>query len=165
MLGGLAAALVGIAALIVTNRSLKKDLNFWISELAELAGVYPLVLTDIQVGNSGGESNWLAEPGKRLDAVDMRYFATRISYEVYHRAPGFTLPLTVTIYNPDGQRMTATGRETYTYTQDVSFPEYTGTVDISGWGNKERSVYRRGTWRVEVWHKDVCLGAKAVTIY
>jgi hypothetical protein len=130
------------------------------TELESLVGIN---VTGIKVGNWGNDS-WLTQPGEALYAAQMRYFNPVITYNAVLDGE---ITFYIKIIQPDGtlSRNSSVSPEGYTFSTTERISRGSNqTLDLSGWGNSDRSTYWAGTWTVEVWFNNGCLRSEKVTI-
>jgi hypothetical protein len=114
----------------------------------------PIQISSITVGN-WNNGRWLNQPGNTMNSSQMRYLMPRIRYTSLISE---SISFDIKIIRPNGSLM-----GTYSSTNWINRGE-NQTLDLSGWGNANESIYSSGTWTVEVWYKGVCLKSQTVRL-
>ena len=92
------------------------------------------------------------------------YLKPKISYTGIN--PGRSINLKVKWYKPNESLSTGDSSPSV-FSQQSSLYVYSGsnTETLTGWGNKNKGHWAKGTYRIEIWYENVCLKAKTFTIY
>ena len=144
-------------------KNLQQNLEEVQSKYNNITDLLPFNITDIQIGNlyKGG-------------AIQKAYGSTIYDYETMFLAPklyytGYisgNRTLKVKLYTPYGSLSRRVGSDDdFTYSQSVQIYKGTNEVELSGWGDSTEGWWSSGTYRIEIWYKDICLKAKTFTIY
>ena len=120
-------------------------------------------VTELDFGNSN-DGNWINEPGSNLMSSEMRYLYSVITYNSNFNGE---VTFFIKIIDPSGETNsgeTSPDGFTYAFTDQIN----SGTElssSLSGWGDTETSEYPAGIYTVEIWHRDVLLITREVTIH
>lgn len=133
-------------------------------ELATVGHAYPMVITDIKIGNVYNDGRVETEYGERINSRNTMYLQAEI---FYNGLVSETATLYIKWIMPNGSLSTGTSSPRgYSTSTNVPIAKYNNqTRVIGGWGNSTRGNWRPGTYRIEVWYGDVCLKAKSFTIH
>lgn len=134
------------------------------SIISNIAETYPLIITDIKIGNVYEGGDIQTDYGKRIYDYNTMYLQPKISYIGLISG---TKELKVKWYNPDGTIRRGTSSPSG-FSQSQSMYVYSGdnnTYTLSGWGNSSKGHWRSGTYRIEIWYENICLKSKTFTIY
>lgn len=130
----------------------------------QIGRVMPMVISDIEIANIYYDGSIETGYGSSIYSYNTMYLKPRISY--MGLAPG-RKELKVKLYKPDGS-MSSSSTSPYgcTYSNDVDISTGSGnTLTLSGWGGSDRGHWSSGTYRMEIWYRDICLKTKSFTIY
>lgn len=138
-----------------------------LSNYQKKVGKYlPLIVTDIEMANNYEGGTHETDFGGTIYSRNSMFLAPRISYIGLVEG---TRNILVKLYKPDGSLSTGTpSSETpkgYSYSSSAYIYEGENTRELSGWGNKNKGNWAKGTYKIEVWYNDMCLKAKSFTIY
>lgn len=126
----------------------------------------PFIVTDIEMANNYEGGTHETDFGGTIYSRNSMYLAPRIKYIGLVEG---TRNILVKLYKPDGSLSTGTpSSETpkgYSYSSSAYIYEGENTRELSGWGNKNKGNWAKGTYKIEVWYNDMCLKAKSFTIY
>ena len=133
--------------------------------LARIREKYPLIITRIELGNSAGDDSMIDDFGSTLRRSRMRLLTPRFQYTSLLEQPA-SLTFEVRIYNmASGLKQVFSSSNASSYLDDdVEVETGNGEIRLAGWGNETRTSFPTGQYRVEIWHKDVCLGQKEFSI-
>ncbi|MDR1867170.1 MAG: hypothetical protein LBQ77_02750 [Treponema sp.] len=124
----------------------------------------PIVITSIYVGNSDAAGQWIHKPGEKLNASEMRYLKTVITY---HSKVNTDITLYVKVLTPDGGLIShpfvSPSGYSFSETRNINRSENL-YWDFRGCGRPDRSIYRPGDYRVEIWYENICVGYTTVTL-
>lgn len=155
-------------AVVATQDSIinkqENELNSTKSELSTIKGVLdntsayvPFVVSEMKVKNDGEEF------GGTIYSKNTTYIYPKL--EGYGLIDG-TIELFVKFYAPDGLRTYSGSPSGYTYSDKVSLNKHQKkTIFLNGYGNETKGTWKSGSYRIEVWHKDILLCEKKFTIY
>lgn len=132
--------------------------------LSKIQNAYPIIITKIELGNIDNNNNIINDYGSTLYSSSMRYLKPKFYYTSLLEQSK-TLKLYMKIYKPNGALFYNSAIST-TYTSDTDASIYIGNnlAYLSSWGNSEQSAYPVGTYRIEIWYNNVCLGQKSFYI-
>ena len=131
------------------KQNLERELKVWADE-------YPIIITDIQVRNKGGEY------GKTIHSKDTTYINPKI---VYRSLDSRNIKLNVKIRNSSGNLSTGTGSENgYSYSNSVSVYKGDGDIELSGWGGANKGHWKAGRYGYEIWYEGKMLKEKVFYI-
>jgi hypothetical protein len=134
------------------------------STLSKAQNVYPIIITKIELGNTDYNGNILTNYGNTLYSSSMRYLTTKIYY-ICLLDQSKQINIKIKIFNPDGSLKYSSSISTkYTRDTDVTVYQIGSEAYLGGFGNSEQSTYSSGTYRIEIWYNDVCLGQKSFYI-
>lgn len=126
----------------------------------------PLIVTDIEMANNYEGGTHETDFGGKIFSSNSMFLAPRIKYIGLVEG---TRNILVKLYKPDGSLSTGTpSSETpkgYSYSSSAYIYKGENTRELSGWGNKNKGNWAKGTYKIEVWYNDMCLKAKSFTIY
>ena len=124
---------------------------------------YPLIITDIKIGNVYENDDIQTDYGERIYDHNTMYLKPKISYiglisgtkelKVKWYTPGCYLSRGDS--SPDG----------FTYSDDKYISRGNSTLTLKGWGNKNKGNWSSGTYRIEIWYKNTCLKTQTFKIY
>lgn len=133
------------------------------SIISNIAETYPLIITDIKIGNVYEDGDIQTDYGKRIYDYNTMYLQPKISYIGLISG---TKELKVKWYTPSGY-LRRGNSSPYGFSQ--SYDEYiskgNNTLTPIGWGNENKGNWRSGTYRIEIWYENTCLKSKTFTIY
>lgn len=147
------------------NLRREKDLR----EKAELENdtlktMFPLYITQMEVGNADENGSLVTAYGKDIQASSSMYLMPKITYVVLK--PGITAELMVRLYDADGKCVTgASSPAGYSYSFKINALEPgENTIALSGWGGPDKGHFAAGTYRYEVWLGGMCLFQKSFVL-
>ena len=129
-----------------------------------VANTYPLIITDIKIGNVYYNGEVETNYGNSIYSSRTMYLEPQIKYTGL--TSGFKT-LYIKWFRPDGT-MSSGSSSPYGYSQSNETYIYYGednTLTLSGWGNRTQGHWKSGTYRIEIWYGDACLKSKKFTIY
>jgi uncharacterized protein YgiM (DUF1202 family) len=101
-------------------------------------------ITDIEFANVASDGSILAPYGATLYTADMRYLKARIACS-NTSSSAVSNNLQIKILKPDGNPQGYSGE--YAFTNDITIEgNKTEKIMLSGWGNKDSSSYKTGTY-------------------
>jgi len=110
-------------------------------------------ITEILVGDKLQSGAWNRNPGTQLTGNQIQYLGIQVRIETTNSYNANT-SFRIRIIDPNGnpfhinQNTPAPG---FTYVQTARVNN-TGLYDLGGFGDPNRRIYYRGTWRVEIWY-------------
>lgn len=117
----------------------------------------PIAVSDIQIKNGDGE-------------YDEDIYSSNSTY-IYPRMTAYSLmsgniDLYVKFYSPNGL---TTGSDVvpsgYSYKSTVSLQVFQNqTISLAGWGSSTKGTWPAGSYRIEIWYYNICLGSKSFYI-
>lgn len=133
--------------------------------LSEIKSYYPIVITDIQVGNTYSNGNFETPYGGRIYSSYSMYLKPKITY--IGLDAGEIKTLYVKLYTPSGSMSTGNSSpKGYSFSSDIYISSGTGnTWELSGWGNSTKGNWPKGSYRFEVWYGGICLKTKSFSVY
>ena len=141
------------------KQDLEEKLRVWNNYTSQI----PIVITDIQIGNTDYNGNIQTNYGSTIYSSSTMYLKPKIKY--YGMTAG-TKTIKVKMYKPDGTLSTGTNSPSgFSYKDELYF--YTGHNEkiITGWGGTDKGHWKAGKYRFEFWYNNTCLGQKTFTIY
>lgn len=123
-----------------------------------LRTMFPLYITDMQIGNSDGSGKIVGSFGKEILAENSMFLMPRITYVGLKSGK---CELYVKLFDNEGNLVTGSNSPagfSYSYKFDLELNQH--TIQLSGWGGSERGHFLPGTYRFEVWLGDMCLRQK-----
>jgi hypothetical protein len=123
----------------------------------------PFVITSLKVGNLG-DSKWLTSAGGALYSSQMRYLGPVVTYDATYNGK---ITFFVKIIQPNGAifRNASASPTGFSYSTESQVKQGNNqTLNILGWGNKDKSLYQAGEWTVEVWNNSRRLWSEKITI-
>lgn len=133
------------------------------SMISNIAETYPLIITDIQIGNIYKGGDIQTDYGKRIYDYNTMFLKPKISY--IGLVSG-TKELKVKWFTPSGY-LSRGDSSPYGFSQsDVNYiSKGNNTLTLSGWGNEIKGNWSSGTYRIEIWYKNTCLKTQTFEIY
>lgn len=120
---------------------------------SQLCDSHPILITKLSVTNSANQKN-------EMDGTETDYVYPKISYKSFVSGG---IELLVKIYNPNGQlsENKSISPKGYSYNAALNIYEKTGGdgEDIGAWGYKDKGLWDKGKYRIEIWYNDCCLKA------
>lgn len=130
----------------------------------KVGNTYPIIISDIEIANVYKGGNVETDYGNTIYSSNTMYLKPRIKY--YGILSG-TRTLKIKWFKPDGS-MSSGSSSPYGFSQSNSYYIDSGpdnTITMSGWGNENKGHWRSGTYRIEIWHENICLKSKTFKIY
>ena len=144
------------------NETIKK-LNETIKEYDKLAATYPIIIEEVQIGNTTYSGSIDIDYGETIYASRSMYLTPKIKYTSF---TGDRIKLKVKLFSPSGLSRGDSSPSGYTYDKDVMVSKGAHSEAIlTGWGNAERGNWGRGSYRIEIWYNDVCLKTHSFRLY
>lgn len=131
--------------------------------LNNISDEYPLIITDIKIGNVYENDDIQTDYGERIYDHNTMYLKPKISYIGLISG---RKELKVKWYTPSGYLSRGdSSPDGFSYSADEYISRGNNTLTISGWGNKNKGHWKSGTYRIEIWYKNTCLKSKTFNIY
>ena len=119
------------------------------------SSVCPISISDIEL--KGGDGDW----GDPIYSSNTTYIYSRMKA---HSLTDGSVDIFVKFYTPNGLSRSSSG-DTYSYSCSVNLQKNQATtIYANGWGGDTKGFWKSGSYRIEFWYKDICLGAKYYTI-
>lgn len=133
------------------------------SIISDIAETYPLIITDIKIGNIYKGGDIQTDYGKRIYDYNTMYLRPKISY--IGLVSG-TKTLKVKWYTPSGY-LSRGDSSPYGFSQsdDEYISKGNNTLTLSGWGNDSKGSWSSGAYRIEIWYGNTCLKTQTFEIY
>lgn len=123
------------------------------------SSICPIALSDIEL--KGGDGDY----GDPIYSSSTTYVYSRMRA---HSLIDGAVDILVKFYTPYGLSGSTKGDSPtgYSYSSSVTLQKnQTTTIWVSGWGGDDKGHWKSGSYRIEYWYKDLCLGTKHFTIY
>jgi len=138
---------------MILNEVLKKEND-------SLRNLFPIQIRKLEVANVDSTGNTISSYGESVVAAKSMYLMPRITY--YSFKPGEKVELLIKLYDNDGDCITGDNSPngfSYSYVIDYLRPGE-NILSLSGWGGPDMGHFQPGTYRFEIWYKDMCLKYK-----
>ena len=146
------------------NDNLNGQISNLANQLSSLSNTFPFQIDKIEIGNTDYNRNIIDDYGSSLYASRMRYLMPKIYYTGF--ANGKSVTIYYKIFNPDGNLYyNSSYSSIYTYYTSVTIYQGSNNTALGGFGDSSTSFYPSGTYRIEVWCNEICLGTKSFYIY
>ena len=131
-----------------------------INTAAEIA---PLMIKDIEIGNGYKDGELQTHYGKKIYSYNTMYLKPQLSYVGLISG---TKELKVKWYTPDGYLSRGdSSPEGFSLSAERHISKGDNTLTLPGWGNETQGQWDSGTYRVEIWYENTCLGMHTFEIY
>lgn len=141
-----------------------KEIKQLDNKIESIGNFYPIIIDRIEIGNSDYDGNIQTDYGNTIYSSQTMYFKPKIYYTGIISGD---ITLKVKWFTPEG--VLSTGNSSPSgFSQSDEYYFYSGddnTKILRGWGGKDKGHWKSGTYRMEIWCKDVCLKVKTFTIY
>lgn len=148
-----------------TNRRLS-SVQSELSDYKDKVGKHmPLVINNIELANyTANRGRVISDYGQRIYSNESRWVWFRINYDGIVSG---TKNLHYKVYDQKGQLKTCSSSPSgYSWSSDIYiYGDNNNSVVLFGWGADNASTWSTGTYRIEIWHNDMCLKSKSFTIY
>lgn len=124
-----------------------------------LRTMFPLYVTDMQIGNADANGNIVGGFGKEILAENSMFLMPRITY--VGLKGGVQCVLHIKLFDNEGNLVTGSNSPSgfsYAYKFNLELDEH--TIQLSGWGGSDKGHFEPGSYRYEVWLGDMCLRQK-----
>ncbi|MBQ8424063.1 MAG: hypothetical protein IJY36_07410 [Coprobacter sp.] len=134
------------------------EINKFEEKFSSLKTYFPIVITDIEIGNE--DENY----GHTLFSSDAWHLHARISY--IGLSSGKTIDFMIKWYKPDGTLIQGNfSPPGYSDKSSIYVYRSYNNQKLCNIGYNNKGYWDKGSYRIEIWYKDVCLKAKKFTIY
>lgn len=161
----ISSAVLGVLYLQTSERLSKvnEELSETKSIISNIAETYPLIITDIKIGNVYKGGDIQTDYGKRIYDYNTMYLKPKISYIGLISG---RKELKVKWYTPSGY-LSRGDSSPYGFSQsdDEYISKGNNTLTLNGWGNEDKGHWSSGTYRIEIWYKNTCLKTQTFEIY
>lgn len=142
-----------------------KELQSTMASLTDrIKSSFPLIISDIEIGNVTYDNDILTDYGKSIYASQACFLKPKVKY--YGMVDGSRMLKTKWI-RPDGTVISGNSSPSG-FSQSDSFTIVSGpnqSLLMGGWGWKEPGNWTAGTYRIEIWYGNTCLQSKTFQIY
>lgn len=150
---------------ITSLRESKQKAENALSALKSKVGSsYPLIITDIEIGNFYKDGSMETDFGNTIYSSNTMFLKPRIKY---YGVDFGNKTLKIKWFKPDG--LLSIGNSSPSgFSQSEAHYIYSGsdnTLTMEGWGNENKGFWCSGTYRIDVWYNNTCLKSKTFTIY
>lgn len=129
----------------------------------ELGETFPIVIKSVEMANVDNNSNIETDYSETIYSRNTMFLKPRIKY--YGVVNG-EKTLKVKLYRPNGRLDTGDSSPSgYSYSDNVYIQRGTNSLNLKGWGNKNRGYWGKGKYRIEIWYENSCLKSETFTIY
>lgn len=134
------------------------------SLISDISETYPIIITDIEIGNTYKGGDIQTDYGKRIYDYNTMYLSPRITYIGLKSG---TKTLKVKWYTPSGSiSRGSSSPKGFSQSDDEYISKGNNIIlTLRGWGNDYKGSWSSGTYRIEIWYENTCLKAKTFTIY
>lgn len=129
-----------------------------------VATYYPMVIFKIDIANVTRTQDIINGFGETIHSEDTQYLQPRLTYRGFIQG---NVDLTVKWYKPDGGLLDIFDSSPSGYSQlnqDCFIYPEDKTITLKGIGGSNSGNWRSGTYRIEIWHKDLMLAKSSFTI-
>lgn len=147
-----------------TNRRLS-SVQSELSDYKDKVGKHmPLVINNIELANYTANEDVISDYGQRIYSNESRWVWFRINYDGIVSG---TKNLHYKVYDQKGQLKTCSSSPSgYSWSSNIYiYGDNNNSVVLFGMGADNASTWSTGTYRIEIWHNDMCLKSKSFTIY
>ena len=136
------------------------------AHIEKVADVCPIVITEIQMGNTKSGGQIISDYGKKIYSSKTQFLKARISYMTVDANVNDDIELKYNLYTPSGKLSTGTSSPRgYSSSGEVEISSYDTSAEIFGWGYSQSGHWAAGTYKFEIYYADRCIGVKTFTIY
>lgn len=136
------------------------------AHIEKVADVCPIVITEIQMGNTKSGGQIISDYGKKIYSSKTQFLKARISYMTVDANVNDDIELKYKLYTPSGKLSTGTSSPSgYSSSGEVEISSYDTSAEIFGWGYSQSGHWAAGTYKFEIYYADRCIGVKTFTIY
>lgn len=117
----------------------------------------PLIVRDIEIWNEG------ENPGNPIISKNTSYIYHRATFIANEKYTGDSV--FVKFITPKGLSRGSKSPQGYSYSQNILYSPYEMCDnESSGWGGKDKGHWQPGSYRIEYWLNNKCIGSKDFTI-
>lgn len=144
--------------------SCQNSLNETKGLLSSIESIFPIKITSIEIGNSYKGGQLETDYGYTIYSENSMFLKPQITYTGINT--GHNINLKVKWYTPDGD-LSVGNSSPDGFSLQTSIYVYSGTntITLSGWGNERKGNWEKGTYRIEIWYRDVCLKAETFRLH
>lgn len=141
-----------------------RDANFKLDfDKKLLYTTYPILISEIEIGNFDYNNNALTDYGKTIFSSDTKYLKPRIKYMGFNSGQ---IVLNIKLYNSYGYMSSGTSSPNgFSYSTTLKVNPGSSMVELPSWGSNTKGHWPAGKYRYEIWYEDVCLKSKSFTVY
>lgn len=140
-----------------------EELSEMKSIISNISETYPLIITDIKIGNTNKDNKVQTDYGKRIYDYNTMYLQPKISYIGLVSGKK---SLKVKWYTPSGYLSRGNSSPYgFSFSDDNYIRKGNNTLILSGWGSDNKGHWSSGTYRIEIWHENTCLKTQTIEIY
>lgn len=124
----------------------------------------PLIITDVQIGNTDYDGNVQTPYGNSISENDTMYLKPKVKY---FGIKSGVQTLRIRWIKPDGS-ISKGNSSVGDFSQISGYKITSGQRDeicLSGWGGTNKGHWKAGQYFIEIWHDDIRLIRKSFTIY
>ena len=132
------------------------------AHIEKVADVCPIVITEIQMGNTKSGGQIISDYGKKIYSSKTQFLKARISYMTVDANVNDDIELKYNLYTPSTGTSSPSG---YSSSGEVEISSYDTSAEIFGWGYSQSGHWAAGTYKFEIYYADRCIGVKTFTIY
>ncbi|MDR2477449.1 MAG: hypothetical protein LBD18_06670 [Treponema sp.] len=119
--------------------------------------IWEVHATSLKIGNADKNNKWITKPGEPISADDVRLLNPYLTVDSLLSG---NRTFYIKIIEPDGTINSdpAVSPEGYSFQRVRNLAAGKNQeIDLDGWGNGDQSIYKAGTYTVEVWYEGVRL--------
>lgn len=154
---------IKITELIDNSEELSSKYDSLKNEYLSITSAYPIKITSIDIGNTYKGGLIETEHGYTLYSSKTMFLQPKISY--YGYISGFR-DIKIKWFNKSGELIYGNDSPIgYSQGQSVYFHSGFNDISLQSYGNETKGNWSSGTYRIEIWYKNMCLRSKTFTIY
>ncbi|MDR1867172.1 MAG: hypothetical protein LBQ77_02760 [Treponema sp.] len=147
------------------KEQLNRDINRLQTVYNNILNKFAVEITSIYIGNLNVKGKWIHKPGEKLNASEVRYLKIIM---IYSSRINKNITLYIKLIDPGGglicHPLISPSGYSFSETKNVNLGKNL-CWDFKGCGNANISIYRRGDYRVEIWHEALFLSSTIITLY
>ncbi|MBR0036336.1 MAG: hypothetical protein IJP70_01710 [Bacteroidales bacterium] len=126
---------------------------------------FPLLITDIDIANVYYDGTIETNYGRSIYSSHTMYLKPKITYTGIRT--GERITLYVKLYKPSGTLSSGDSSPSgYSYSDSFTILSGEGnSYELPAWGNSNKGSWVQGSYRFEIWYKNICLRAKTIKVY
>lgn len=142
----------------------KDDLS---SKINKVNNTFPLVIKSISIGNSD-TNHLLTDYGNTIYASESMFVCPKVEY---YGLINSNKTFKIKFFLPDGTMSKYYSTSSpmysleYSYSVPVNISEGDNSMELSGWGGEKKGHWSAGSYKIEIWYDDICLGVKKFRLY